>query len=359
MKTKLINLYEQTQKKSLDLLSVAHKKLSTYAQKSDYKVYKAQPQTGLKSIIARVGNSTAIIGVFMGVAIAVNEPLRAELAKSIGPNIELANVNVESMDLDPPPTMRPVSMGKVDDAIPKTGNLLISPDVLRAPVPSIAPLAKQIPGKIDPAAQDARLMSSLSDQQKVANFMANKYRVDPKAINQYISHAMVVAKEVDLDPVLLVAVMAIESNFNPNVQSNMGAQGLMQVLTRVHLDKFSAYGGPAAAFKPEANIRVGAYILKSYIAQSGSLQGGLRYYVGGAVVGDGGYAGKVLREREALIALLKNTQIQEVPLEVSSAQFSKVLPPPTAVTVKPESKPEMTFQPPILFEVTESKEQES
>jgi len=359
MKTKLINFYEQTQKKSLDLLSVAHKKLSTYAQKSDYKVYKAQPQTGLKAIIARVGNSTAIIGVFMGVAIAVNEPLRAELAKSIGPNIELANVNVESMDLDPPPTMRPVSMGKVDDAIPKTGNLLISPDVLRAPVPSIAPLAKQIPGKIDPAAQDARLMSSLSDQQKVANFMANKYRVDPKAINQYISHAMVVAKEVDLDPVLLVAVMAIESNFNPNVQSNMGAQGLMQVLTRVHLDKFVPYGGPAAAFKPEANIRVGAYILKSYIAQSGSLQGGLRFYVGGAVVGDGGYAGKVLREREALIALLKNTQIQEVPLEVSSAQFTKILPPPSPVMVKPEMRSEIILPAPTTIEVAESKEQES
>jgi len=178
MKTKLINFYEQTQKKSLDLLSVAHKKLSTYAQKSDYKVYKAQPQTGLKAMIARVGNSTAIIGVFMGVAIAVNEPLRSELAKSIGKNIELANVSVESMDLDSPPWMKPVSMGRMnianDIANAKTGDLLISPDVLRDPVPSIAPLAKQIPGKIDPVAQDARLMSSLSDQQKVANFMANK-----------------------------------------------------------------------------------------------------------------------------------------------------------------------------------------
>ena len=359
MNSKLINFYEQTQKKSLDLLCGARKKLSTFAQKSDYKVYKAQPQTGLKAAIARVGNSTAIIGVFMGVAIAVNEPLRAELAKSIGPNIELANVNVQSMDMDFAPTMQPVSMGKADMATPKNGDTLISPDVLRAPVPSIASLAKQVPGKLDTAAQDARLMSSLTDQQKVANYLANKYRVDPKAINQYVSHAMVVAKEVDLDPVLLVAVMAIESNFNPNAQSNMGAQGLMQVLTRVHLEKYMPYGGPAAAFKPEANIRVGAYILKSYIAQSGSLQAGLRYYVGGATVGDGGYAGKVMREREALNALLKNTQIQEVPLEVSSAQFTKILPPPTTFMVKPEMRPEVTLPSPTTIEVAESKEQES
>jgi len=357
MKIKLINFYEQTQKKSLDLLGGARKKLSTYAQKSDYKVYKAQPQTGLKATLARVGNSTAIIGVFMGVAIAVNEPLRAELAKSISPDFELANVNVE--DMDSAPTLKPVSMGKADMITSKSGDFLISPEVLRAPVPSIAPLANQIPGKIDPAAQDARLMSSISDQQKVANFMANKYRVDSKAINQYVSHAIVVAKEVDLDPVLLVSVMAIESNFNPNIQSNMGAQGLMQVLTRVHADKFVPYGGPAAAFKPEANIRVGAYILKYFISQAGSLQGGLRYYVGGAAVGDGGYAGKVMREREVLIALLKNTQIQEVPLEVPSAQLSKVLPAPTNVMVKSESKPEGTLQSPKMIEIAESREQES
>ena len=357
MNSKLINFYEQTQKKSLDFLSGARKKLSTYAQKSDYKVYKAQPQTNFKTTLARVGNSTAIIGVFMGVAIAVNEPLRAELAKSISPNIELANFNVESMDLAP--TMKPVSMGKMDLDTSKSGDVLISPEVLRAPVPSIAPLAKQIPGRIDPAAQDARLMSSIADQQKVANLMANKYRVDPKAINQYVSHAILVAKEVELDPVLLVAVMAIESNFNPNIQSNMGAQGLMQVLTRVHVDKFVPYGGPAAAFKPEANIRVGAYILKYFIAQAGSLQGGLRYYVGGATDGDGGYAGKVMRERDMLIALLKNTQIQEIPLDVSSAQFTKVLPPPTNVVVKPESKLELTLPTPTTIEVAESKEQES
>jgi hypothetical protein len=358
MKTKLINFYEQTQKKSLDLLGNARKKLSTYAQKSDYKVYRAHNHASLKTTLARVGNSAAIIGVFMGVAIAVNEPLRAELAKSLSSGVELANVNVESLDNDAP-KMKPVSMGKSNVDSSQARDVLLSPEVLRAPVPSIEPLAKQIPGKIDPAAQDARLMSSLAEQQKVANFMANKYRVDPNAINQYVSHAMVVAKEVDLDPVLLVAVMAIESNFNPNIQSNMGAQGLMQVLTRVHLDKFVPYGGAAAAFKPEANIRVGAYILKYFIAQAGSLQGGLRYYVGGAVVGDGGYAGKVMREREVLIALLKNTQIQEIPLEVSSAQFNKVLPPPNAITVKPEKSPEVISQPTQPIEVAEVKEQES
>ncbi len=357
MKTKLINFYEQTQKKSLDLFSSTRKKLSTYAQKSDYRVYKAKPQTGVKATLMRLGNSAAVIGVFMGVAVAVNGPLRAELAKSISPDVELASINNQRSDSTDTSSMKSVSMGRTNIDSAKTGDELISPEVLRAPVPSIAPLANRITGNIDPAAKDTQLMRSLSNQQKVANLMANKYRVDPSAINQYISHAIVVAKEVDLDPALIVAVMAIESNFKPNAQSNMGAQGLMQVLTRVHVDKFAAYGGPSAAFKPEANIRVGAYILKYFIAQAGSLQGGLRYYVGGAVVGDGGYAGKVMREREVIHALLKNTQIQEVPLEVSSAQFNKVLPAP--VTPKLEKQPEVSFQNAPAVEVAESKELES
>jgi hypothetical protein len=293
----------------------------------------------------------------MGVAVAVNEPLRAELAKSIIPNLELASINIQRVDPTDPPSMQSVSMGRANMDSAKIGDELISPEVLRAPVPSIAPLANKITGHIDPAAKDTQLMRSLSNQQKLANFMANKYRVDPAAINQYVSHAIIVAKEVDLDPALIVAVMAIESNFKPNAQSHMGAQGLMQVLTRVHADKFAAYGGPTAAFKPEANIRVGAYILKNFIAQAGSLQGGLRFYVGGALVGDGGYAGKVMRERETIHALLKNTQIQEVPLEVSSAQFNKVLPAPTAP--KFEQQPEVKTPIAPILEVAESKELDS
>ena len=326
MNRKLINLYARAQLQLHDVLSLLSHKLNTYAQKSNYKVYRARPHTGFKTTLVKIGNSTAILGVFIGVAVMINEPLRAELAKSVsfGSQENASADSSQSMDREPQPSLKKVLFGIARPTSSNSGQLL-SPDVLNLSAPSIEPLAKQIQGKIDPEAQDARLMAGLSDQQKVANFMANKYRLDPKAINQYVSHAMLVAKEVDLDPVLLVAVMSIESNFNPNIQSNMGAQGLMQVLTRVHADKFAPYGGPSAAFKPEANIRVGAYILKYFIAQAGSLQGGLRYYVGGAAFGDGGYAGKVMRERELLIALLKNVDISNVPLEVSSLQFNSVL----------------------------------
>jgi Transglycosylase SLT domain len=356
MKRKLINLLANKQDQSQEWLSRGRYKLNA-SSKSDYKVFKAKQPSDLRATLARVGNSVAVIGAFMGIAIMVNEPLRAELAKSIAPaSFAMASIDSatdKNVDIESTPTMQPVSMGRPQFGASSSSDIL-TPEILQAPVPSIAPMAQQIQGRIDPAALDGRLMANKSDQQKVANFMANKYGLDPKAINQFVSHAVVVAKEVDLDPVLLVAVMSIESNFNPNAQSGAGAQGLMQVLTRVHAQKYAPYGGPAAAFKPEANIRVGAYILKYFIAQAGSLQGGLRYYVGGAVVGDGGYAGKVMREREQLNALLRNADL-EVPLEVSSApSYNKVLPAP----VKPK---EIEAAPPVpqIIEIVETKEQDS
>ncbi len=58
-------------------------------------------------------------------------------------------------------------------------------------------------------------------------------------------------------------------------------------------------------FKPEVNIRVGAYIFEVFwLPLVGSLRNGLKYYVGAAnAENDGGYADKVMAERNRLIGL--------------------------------------------------------
>ena len=94
--------------------------------------------------------------------------------------------------------------------------------------------------------------------------------------------------------------MAVESSFNPFAQSPVGAQGLMQVMTKVHDDKYEAFGGRHAAFDPVTNLRVGVQVLKECIARAGSLEAGLRYYVGAANIDDGGYVMKVLVEQNIL-----------------------------------------------------------
>ncbi|HEY5635016.1 MAG TPA: transglycosylase SLT domain-containing protein [Burkholderiaceae bacterium] len=139
------------------------------------------------------------------------------------------------------------------------------------------------------------------EQRDVARFIAERYQVAIDQTQQFVDYAYRIAREVRLDPLLILAVMSVESSFNPRAQSPAGAQGLMQVLTRVHLDKFEPFGGAAAAFDPLANIRVGAQILKDYMRRDGTVEGALKSYVGAALLpDDGGYGRKVLGERELI-----------------------------------------------------------
>ena len=116
-----------------------------------------------------------------------------------------------------------------------------------------------------------------------------------------VSAAYLTAKEIKIDPLLILSVMAIESGLNPFAESPVGAQGLMQVMSKIHQDKFSDVGGVKAALNPAANIRVGAEILKEYVTRGGSVEAGLKLYVGAASLeNDGGYGIKVLAEYNRL-----------------------------------------------------------
>jgi hypothetical protein len=138
-------------------------------------------------------------------------------------------------------------------------------------------------------------------QAAVAQWLARRYRVAPEPVSRLVQEAWQVGAKAGLDPTLILAIMAIESSFNPFAQSAVGAQGLMQVMTKVHNDKYEAFGGNHAAFDPVTNLRVGVQVLKECIARAGSLEAGLRFYVGaGNQAEDGGYAGKVLSEQNSL-----------------------------------------------------------
>jgi Transglycosylase SLT domain len=138
-------------------------------------------------------------------------------------------------------------------------------------------------------------------QAAVAYWLAKKYRVAPEPLSALVAEAYEIGERVKLDPTLILAVMAIESGFNPFAQSPVGAQGLMQVLTRVHSDKYENYGGKLAAFDPVSNLRVGVKVLQECMQRAGSLPAGLKFYVGAAnLEADGGYADKVLAEHARL-----------------------------------------------------------
>jgi hypothetical protein len=200
------------------------------------------------------------------------------------------------------------TLGGIDvSAVPRLAMDVPAGVATSAPVGPIAPVAG-VPAEPAPAPVAAEAPSRPAprldrEQENIARFIAQRYRVGLDATSEFVHHAYRAARDVKLDPMLVLAVMSVESSFNPRAQSHAGAQGLMQVLTRVHTEKFMPFGGLAAAFDPVANIRVGSAILKEYLTREGSVEGALKSYVGAALLEhDGGYGSKVLNARERIAA---------------------------------------------------------
>ncbi len=135
------------------------------------------------------------------------------------------------------------------------------------------------------------------EQANLTQWLSKKYRVAPEPISAIVAQAYETGRKVQLEPTLILAVMAVESGFNPFAQSPMGAQGLMQVMTKIHSEKYDNFGGKLAAFDPLSNLRVGAKVLVDCIAKAGSIEGGLKQYLGTTTGDDGGYTAKVLLEQ--------------------------------------------------------------
>ena len=170
------------------------------------------------------------------------------------------------------------------------------------------------------------------DQAALATWISRRYKVAAEPVGALVQEAWTIGKRAGLDPTLILAIMAVESSFNPFAQSAVGAQGLMQVMTRVHDDKYTAFGGTHAAFDPISNLRVGVQVLKECIARAGSVQEGLRHYVGASLLDtDGGYAARVMAEQDHMRKVADGKKVppnvRYVPPKALEASLPLELPP--------------------------------
>ena len=191
----------------------------------------------------------------------------------------------------------------------------------------------QAPSEFDLASVSA--MASLSEPQAlVVSWLSRKYRVAPEPLSAIVVEAFELGAKKGLDPALILSVAANESRFNPLAQSPVGAQGLMQVLTRVHTEKFDDHGGTDAAFDPLTNLRVGSKILQDSIRQAGSVEGGLRRYVGAVKTDGRDYIHKVVAEQMRLHSVMagKSTSFLAIPAGMPDLS----LPEPEMVAVMDE-----------------------
>jgi len=184
-------------------------------------------------------------------------------------------------------------------ARPAVGMMVQAPaEALEAPAEAPAPVL--VAGS--PEARPTR------DQRVLAESIARRYRVAESASHEYVATAYRVGREYAIDPLLILAVMAIESRYNPVAESSMGAKGLMQVIPRFHPEKLIEHGGDEALLDPEVNIRVGTWVLHEYLRRLGDLEAALLKYAGALDEPTSQYANKVLTEKARLQQIIARSR---------------------------------------------------
>jgi len=128
------------------------------------------------------------------------------------------------------------------------------------------------------------LTESTPALRKLRRYIAKRYETPEYQLTRWFKAIEVEALRHGFDPLLIVAMIAVESGFDPAAQSEHGALGLMQVVPKWHLDKIDARVAgepqPDHLFVPEVNIAVGVEVLAEGLRRYGSLEKALLYYHG-------------------------------------------------------------------------------
>lgn len=176
-----------------------------------------------------------------------------------------------------------------------------------------APVPAASDGERQAAVGAALMQEEESRYRALSEFVARRYRVSQDAAFSLVTLAHGAGRQLQLDPLLIIAVIAVESRFNPIAESRAGAKGLMQIIPKYHGDKLEEFGGEQAVFEPSINIHVGAKILKEYLRRTGNLSIALQMYAGALGDDDDQYTRKVLNERYRLQQVLSPSPHRPAP----------------------------------------------
>lgn len=173
--------------------------------------------------------------------------------------------------------------------------MLPAAEAAEADVPEIA----SAPATAAP--QSSPETPALSPKMQAAlDYVSKRYRVSTEALEPIFVTAQSTGKELKIDPMLIIAVIGIESSFNPFSQSVVGAKGLMQVMPSFHMDKLPDEADDSAFLDPVTNVQVGTKVLHESIRRFGGIENGLQQFAGALNDPDRRYATKVLAEKQRL-----------------------------------------------------------
>lgn len=137
----------------------------------------------------------------------------------------------------------------------------------------------------------------------LAQFLVNQYKkTNIVQMRKIVEEAYNAGEKFDVDPLLILAIIGVESSFNPKAVSRAGAHGLMQIMVKVHKKSFAPFGGVSASKSVRPNIEVGTKIFADYLDKTGSVYKALKHYAGAAnLKHDRGYGSKVMHLRTGLV----------------------------------------------------------
>ena len=137
----------------------------------------------------------------------------------------------------------------------------------------------------------ARSEPSRADPYLVAR-IARRYHVEPSAVERVIGLA---EKHFPADPLLLLAIIGVESSWRPWAVGTVGEVGLCQVRPEMHGASATELADPAI------NVRVAARVLRGCLKRSrGDFAGAVARYNGRGEPAEL-YAARVLGERDQLL----------------------------------------------------------
>ena len=147
-----------------------------------------------------------------------------------------------------------------------------------------------------------------AEQASVTYWLSRKYSISPEPMSVLVAEAFQLGERAQIAPTLILAIVAIESNFNPYAQSAVGGQGLMQILPHEQSDKLESLGGPMATFDPLSNLRVGVRVLHELVMQNGSIDAGLAAYAEATKSRESNYLERVLQEEQRLSRITQSVR---------------------------------------------------
>jgi hypothetical protein len=144
---------------------------------------------------------------------------------------------------------------------------------------------------------------------KVSFAIAKRHHISPLVAEGLVRIAQNEGAAEGVDPLLILSVITVESGFNPFLESPLGAQGLMQVVPKLHAELIPADKSPSALFDPAVNIHIGTRILKICLDRAPTTEDGLQGYGGASGNPDMNYATHVLQELERFQGLAKPSAV--------------------------------------------------